>query len=83
LLRVQVEDDRPHPHSDIDTTKNPVGGVAADALLTAVLIARSLFSGSQGQRQPSENELNAARFQGEHVGRTTAALVEGRKSARK
>lgn len=43
----------------------------------------STVAGSKGERQPSENELNAARFQGEHVGKTTAALVAGRAAASK
>ncbi|MET0534584.1 MAG: NAD(P)H:quinone oxidoreductase [Steroidobacter sp.] len=43
----------------------------------------STIAGSKGERQPSENELNAARFQGEHVGKITAALQAGRKAAQK
>jgi NAD(P)H dehydrogenase (quinone) len=41
------------------------------------------IAGSQGQRQPSENELSAAQFQGDLVARTTAALIAGRAAAQK
>ncbi|WP_404426349.1 NAD(P)H:quinone oxidoreductase [Thalassospira australica] len=34
--------------------------------------------GQGGDRSPSENELDGARFQGEHVARTAIALSEGR-----
>jgi NAD(P)H dehydrogenase (quinone) len=34
--------------------------------------------GTGGDRQPSANELDGARFQGRHVAETTAALVRGR-----
>jgi NAD(P)H dehydrogenase (quinone) len=36
------------------------------------------LSGGDGARQPSENELAIARFQGRHVAEITAALVAGR-----
>ena len=35
----------------------------------------STIAGSQGQRQPSENELSIARFQGEHVAKLAAKLA--------
>jgi NAD(P)H dehydrogenase (quinone) len=35
----------------------------------------STFAGGQGQRQPSQNELSIARFQGEHVAKTAAKLA--------
>jgi NAD(P)H dehydrogenase (quinone) len=35
----------------------------------------STIAGPQGQRQPSENELSIARFQGEHVAKLTAKLA--------
>jgi NAD(P)H dehydrogenase (quinone) len=34
--------------------------------------------GNGGHRDPSENELAGARFQGRHVAEITAALVAGR-----
>jgi NAD(P)H dehydrogenase (quinone) len=34
-----------------------------------------------GGRQPSNNELEAARFQGRHVAETAAALLRGRREA--
>jgi NAD(P)H dehydrogenase (quinone) len=34
--------------------------------------------GNRGDRQPSANELDGARFQGRHVAETAAALVRGR-----
>ena len=36
-------------------------------------------AGIDGSRQPSENELAIARFQGSHVAQITNALVAGRK----
>lgn len=38
----------------------------------------STITGGDGARQPSENELAIARFQGKHVAGITAALVKGR-----
>ncbi len=38
----------------------------------------STLAGADGSRQPSENELEIARFQGRHVAEVTAALVKGR-----
>jgi NAD(P)H dehydrogenase (quinone) len=38
------------------------------------------FAGLDGSREPSENELAIARFQGRHVTEITNALVAGRKS---
>lgn len=57
------------------------GQMTIDEITGGSPYGASTIAGGQGQRQPSGNELNAARFQGEHVGRTTAALVEGRKAA--
>ena len=37
-------------------------------------MGRPPLPGSNGERMPSENELQAARFQGEHVARITARL---------
>jgi multimeric flavodoxin WrbA len=37
------------------------------------------LAGIDGSRQPSENELAIARFQGSHVAQITNALVAGRK----
>ena len=41
----------------------------------------STLAGEGGDRQPSDNEMDAARFQGRHVAETTAALVRGRREA--
>ena len=38
----------------------------------------STLAGPDGSRQPSQNELDGARFQGRHVAEITAALVRGR-----
>jgi NAD(P)H dehydrogenase (quinone) len=54
------------------------GQMTLDEITGGSPYGASTIAGSQGQRQPSENELSAARFQGELVGRTTAALVAGR-----
>jgi len=54
------------------------GQMTLDEITGGSPYGASTIAGSQGQRQPSENELNAARFQGDLVGRTTAALVAGR-----
>jgi NAD(P)H dehydrogenase (quinone) len=35
----------------------------------------STIAGTQGERMPSENELNAARFQGRHVTEIATKLV--------
>jgi len=35
----------------------------------------STIAGGKGERMPSENELNAARFQGKHVAEITAKLI--------
>jgi NAD(P)H dehydrogenase (quinone) len=59
------------------------GQMTLDEITGGSPYGASTIAGSQGQRQPSENELNAARFQGELVGRTTASLVAGRKAAQK
>jgi NAD(P)H dehydrogenase (quinone) len=36
----------------------------------------STIAGGQGQRQPSTNELDLARFQGEHVAKLVAKLAK-------
>ncbi len=38
----------------------------------------STVAGADGSRQPSQNELDGARFQGRHVAEITAALTRGR-----
>jgi NAD(P)H dehydrogenase (quinone) len=38
------------------------------------------LAGTDGKRQPSENELSIARFQGRHVAEITARLVRGAKA---
>jgi NAD(P)H dehydrogenase (quinone) len=40
--------------------------------------ASTIARGHQGDRQPSANELDGARFQGRHVAEIAAALVRGR-----
>jgi NAD(P)H dehydrogenase (quinone) len=40
----------------------------------------STLAGIDGSRQPSENELAIARFQGRHVAQITKALIAGRKT---
>jgi NAD(P)H:quinone oxidoreductase type IV len=40
----------------------------------------STLAGIDGSRQPSENELAIARFQGKHVAQITKALIAGRKT---
>jgi len=35
----------------------------------------STIAGTRGERMPSENELNAARFQGKHVAEIAAKLA--------
>jgi NAD(P)H dehydrogenase (quinone) len=35
----------------------------------------STIAGGQGERMPSENELNAARYQGKHVAEITSKLI--------
>jgi len=37
----------------------------------------STIAGDQGERMPSDNELNGARFQGAHVARIALKLKEG------
>ena len=59
------------------------GQMTLDEITGGSPYGATTIAGSQGQRQPSENELSAARFQGDLVGRTTAALVAGRAAARK
>ena len=36
----------------------------------------STIAGGKGERMPSENELDAARFQGNHVASITARLAD-------
>jgi NAD(P)H dehydrogenase (quinone) len=38
------------------------------------------LAGTDGSRQPTENELNIARFQGRHVAEITRALLRGRQA---
>jgi NAD(P)H dehydrogenase (quinone) len=40
----------------------------------------TILTGIDGSRQPSENELAIARFQGRHVAQITGALIAGRKA---
>jgi NAD(P)H dehydrogenase (quinone) len=42
----------------------------------------STLTGGDGSRQPSDNELDAARFQGRHVAELAAALALGRRELR-
>jgi uncharacterized protein YeaO (DUF488 family) len=41
------------------------------------------ITGQRGERKPSENELNAARFQGEHVTRIATKLAERERQSAK
>ena len=59
------------------------GQMTLDEIAGGSPYGATTIAGSQGQRQPSENELGAARFQGDLVARTTAALVAGRAAAQK
>jgi multimeric flavodoxin WrbA len=58
-----------HNHADEVTGGTPYG-------------ASTIARGHQGDRQPSANELEGARFQGRHVAEIAAALVRGRDEVR-
>jgi NAD(P)H dehydrogenase (quinone) len=50
------------------------GLVVLDEVSGGTPYGASTIAGGQGQRQPSENELSIARFQGEHVAKLAAKL---------
>ena len=56
------------------------GQVRLDEITGSSPYGASTIAGGDGSRMPSENELDAARFQGKHVAETTKALVAGRKA---
>ena len=51
------------------------GLVVLDEVSGGTPYGASTIAGGQGQRQPSENELSIARFQGEHVAKLAAKLA--------
>jgi NAD(P)H dehydrogenase (quinone) len=51
------------------------GQMRIDELTGGSPYGASTITGGQGQRMPSENELNAARFQGKHVAAIAAKLA--------
>jgi len=51
------------------------GLVVLDEVSGGTPYGASTIAGGQGQRQPSENELSIARFQGEHVTKLAARLA--------
>jgi len=51
------------------------GLVVLDEVSGGTPYGASTIAGGQGQRQPSENELSIARFQGEHVAKLAARLA--------
>ncbi len=59
------------------------GQMTIDEITGGSPYGATTIAGGQGQRQPSENELNAARFQGELVARTASALAAGRTALQK
>lgn len=51
------------------------GQTTMDEITGGAPYGASTVTGGQGQRQPSENELNAARYQGRHVAEIAAKLA--------
>lgn len=56
------------------------GQMAMDQITGGTPYGATTIAG-HGERQPSANELDAARFQGRHVAELAAALVRGRAAA--
>ena len=54
------------------------GMLTLDAVHGGTPYGASTIAGGDGSRQPTQNELDGARFQGRHVAEVTAALVKGR-----
>jgi NAD(P)H dehydrogenase (quinone) len=52
-----------------------VGQMRIDEITGGSPYGASTIAGGQGERMPSENELNAARYQGKHVAEITAKLI--------
>jgi NAD(P)H dehydrogenase (quinone) len=51
------------------------GQMRIDELTGGSPYGASTITGGQGERMPSDNELNAARYQGKHVAEITAKLI--------
>jgi len=54
------------------------GQMRMDEITGGTPYGATTLAGGDGSRQPSENELDGARFQGRHVAEIAAALVRGR-----
>ena len=54
------------------------GQTRLDEITGGTPYGASTIAAGDGSRQPSQNELDGARFQGRHVAEITAALVRGR-----
>jgi NAD(P)H dehydrogenase (quinone) len=52
-----------------------LGQMTVDEIVGGSPYGATTIAGGQGQRQPSQNELEAARFQGSLVARTAAKLA--------
>lgn len=53
------------------------GQMTLDEIVGGSPYGASTIAGGRGERQPSENELNAARFQGKRVGQVSTLLAGG------
>lgn len=60
----------------LPTSYKPMMGL--DAVNGGTPYGASTIAGGDGARQPTQVELDGARFQGRHVAEITAALVKGR-----
>ena len=58
------------------------GQMRLDEVTGGTPYGASTIAGGDGSRQPTQNELDGARYQGRHVAEITAALVRGRQGAR-
>jgi NAD(P)H dehydrogenase (quinone) len=56
------------------------GMLRLDEITGSTPYGATTIAAADGSRQPSANELDAARFQGRHVAEVTKALVAGRKA---
>jgi NAD(P)H dehydrogenase (quinone) len=56
------------------------GLVRLDEITGGTPYGATTIAGGKGERQPSDNELELARFQGRHVAEVAAALVQGRRA---
>jgi NAD(P)H dehydrogenase (quinone) len=57
------------------------GLVKMDEVTGGTPYGASSVAAADGSRQPSENELEGARYQGRHIAETAAALARGRQTA--